>query len=149
MNYRDGEMYKVLETIITNAGVKIIYEHVHDDSIDGAIWARSDIDSNHIMMPAEGDAFPNEETAMLVLGHEMGHILTGNNSPDEPITRRRNEAECDLVGVYLTNLAILTYNESVEESMRRKMDQLTPREVPKEELAAIMRNITTFPEQEA
>lgn len=145
MNYRDGEMYKALETIITNAGVKIIYEHVHDDSIDGAIWARADIDGNCIMMPVEGDAFPNEETATLILGHEMGHILTRNDSPDEPITRRRNEAECDLVGVYLTNLALLTY----EESMRRKMDQLTPREVPKEELAAIMRNITTFPEQEA
>lgn len=143
MNYRDGEVYKVLETIITNAGVKIIYEHVHDDPIDGAIWARADIDS--IMMPVEGDAFPDEETAMLILGHEMGHILTGNDSPDEPITRRRNEAECDLVGVYLTNLALLTY----EESMRRIMDQLPSREVPKEELAEIMRNITTFPEQEA
>ena len=100
--YRDDAIYKALEKIITDAGIKIVYTKVPDDPIDGAIWARTDIDS--IMMP-DTEEFPDEETACLILGHEMGHILSGVDSPDHPSDRRRNEAICDLIGVYLYKLA--------------------------------------------
>lgn len=109
--YRKNPVYQTLEKIINDAGVRIIYQNVPDDSIDGEIWARSDHDGMSIMMPDE-DTFPDVETACLILGHEMGHILTGLDSPDEPVQRRINEATCDQVGAYLYNLAGLTWEES-------------------------------------
>ena len=39
MDYREGEIYQVLERIIKNAGVTIQYSAVHEDPIDGEIWA--------------------------------------------------------------------------------------------------------------
>lgn len=111
--YRDDEVYQQLEKIITNAGVKITYVKVHDDSIDGAIWARADTESQQILMP-DTDEFPNEMIACLVLGHEMGHILSGLGSPDDPVERRYNEAECDQIGVYLYKLAEMTADYEAE-----------------------------------
>ena len=49
-HYRENEVYKILEEILTNAGMRIYYQNVPDDSIDGAIWARSDEDSASIMI---------------------------------------------------------------------------------------------------
>lgn len=53
--YRNYEVYKALEKIITSAGVEIIYQEVPDDSIDGEIWARADTNANAIMMPDNDD----------------------------------------------------------------------------------------------
>lgn len=113
MKYRNDETYKALEKIITAAGVDIVYRKVPNDCIDGEIWARSDDGGMSIMMPDE-DVFPNEETACLILGHEMGHILSGLDSPDYPSDRRRNEAVCDLIGVYLYKLAEMTAGTELE-----------------------------------
>ena len=121
MNYKKGEVSQILEEIITNAGVKIKYAEVHDDIVEGAIWARSDPDSNQILMPDDPEAFPDEDTACLILGHEMGHIITRNDSPYDPILRQRNESECNLIGVYLTHLAIMTWEERC-----RKLVQIIP-----------------------
>lgn len=66
-----------------------------------------------IMMP-ETDEFHNDELACAILGHEMAHILTGLNSPDNVLDRRRNEAVCDLVGVYLAKLAELIAGWKIE-----------------------------------
>lgn len=109
MSYRDSEYYRMLEHLIEDAGVKIIYEEVPNDSIDGEILARADINGRSIMMPNNESL--GDEDAMLVLGHEMGHILTGTDSPDEPVSRLRNESECNLVGVLLTELAIMMYEK--------------------------------------
>ena len=117
MNYRDGIIYKALEKIITNAGVKIVYEEVHNDIIDGEIWARADYESNMIMMPDAPDAFPDEEKACLILGHEMGHILSRLDSVDDPKERERNETTCDGIGVYLYRLAELTAGEEIEQQI--------------------------------
>lgn len=100
--YRKDLVYIELERLIEDAGVHITYKKVHDDPIDGAIWARSDYDA--IMMP-DTDEFPDAQTACLVLGHEMGHILSRLDSPDDPVERRRNEAIVDLIGVCLFQLA--------------------------------------------
>ena len=94
--YRENNVYRIMEKLITSAGVEIIYQEVPNDHIDGAIWARSDIDSRMIMMP-DKDVFGNDETACLILGHEMGHILANVDSPDVPAERRKNEAICDLI----------------------------------------------------
>lgn len=118
--WRKDEVYQALVKIIENAGVRITYATVPDDAIDGAIWARSDTDAMAIMMPEAEDAFPNAETACLILGHEMGHILTGADSPDEPITRRENEAVCDFIGAQLTRLAELTAGYEAEKELRQE-----------------------------
>lgn len=117
-DYRTDPIYKTLEEILQNAGIEIIYAAVPDDHIDGAIWARSDPDSNMIMMPEEPDAFPDPETACCILGHEAGHILSGVNSPDIPSIRRKNEAVCDLIGVYLYELALRTAEQQIAETFR-------------------------------
>lgn len=120
MEYREGEVYQVLERIIKNAGVTIRYTAVHDDPIDGEIWARSDIESMSILMPDDGEAFPDEGTACQILGHEMGHIMTGLESVDyDPAIREINERTCDLIGSYLYRLAELTYENDCAEAFRR------------------------------
>lgn len=117
MEYREGIVYKTLEKIIKSAGVDIIYTEVPDDSIDGAIWARSDYFLNKIMMPNNGDAFPDEVTACCILGHEMGHIITKLDSSDIPDERMFNEAECDKIGVYLYRLAQMIADYEFEKKM--------------------------------
>lgn len=124
MDYRTDPTYQALEKIIQDAGVKITYETVPDDSIDGEIWARSDIDTDSIMMPEAGDAFPDAETACVILGHEMGHILSRLDSPDDPAQRRQNEAVCDLIGVYLFRLAGMIYEKQAEDSFRAYGEQM-------------------------
>lgn len=124
MEYRNYPVYAALERLIESAGVTITYQEVPDDSIDGAIWARSDPESKEIMMPDADDAFPDEDTACLILGHEMGHILTGVDSPDAPDERRMNEAICDQVGVYLFRLACMIAENEVE----RQFSEATKRQ---------------------
>ena len=102
--YRNNPTYIALETLIRQSGVSIKYSDVYDDPIDGAIWARADYEGRMIMMP-DTDEFPDAQTATLILGHEMGHILSGLDSPDDPIQRRINEATCDQIGAYLSRLA--------------------------------------------
>lgn len=116
-SYRNGMIYSTLEELINAAGVEVIYEKVPDDSIDGEIWARADADANMIMMPDADDAFPDEDTACLILGHEMGHILMNIDSPDEPCKRRMNEAICDQIGVYLYQLACRIVGKRLEDAL--------------------------------
>ena len=115
--YTKGFTYQALERLIESAGVKIMYEEVPDDHIDGAIWARSDLDMNAIMMPDSDDAFPDEQTACMILGHEMGHILTRLDSPDLVYERQLNEAKCDIVGVYLAKFAEMIAGTEIERSV--------------------------------
>lgn len=122
MGYRDNRHYMELENLIKMAGVKVIYDEVFDDHIDGEIWARADIDGLQIMMPDTED-FSDPETACLVLGHEMGHILSGLESSDFPSERRANEAICDLIGVCLTKLAELITGNKIEMELREASDQ--------------------------
>ena len=110
MEWRNDPVYQTLEAIASNAGIRIVYQCVPDDAIDGAIWARSD-GYGSVMMPDNDDAFDDAETACLVLGHEIGHILAGVDSPDQPAERRKNEAICDLIGYYLFQLAVHTYEK--------------------------------------
>ena len=122
-NYRENEVYQTLEKIIERAGISITYEKVHDDSIDGEIWARND-GVNSIMMPEEADSFPDEETACRVLGHEMGHIMTGLHSIDGwPTVREINERTCDLIGAYLYRLAEMTYEQEIKEAFEASRQQ--------------------------
>ena len=114
MPWKSDPVYKTLEGIAQAAGIRIQYQSVPDDRIDGAIWARSDADSLSIMMPEDERAFPNAETACLILGHEIGHILSALDSPDEPAERRKNEAVCDLIGYYLFQLALRMHETEIE-----------------------------------
>ena len=114
--YQKDLVYIELEKLITEAGVKIMYDHVHDDAIDGAIWARSDYEAMRILMP-DTDEFPDPETACLILGHEMGHILSRVDSPDNPVERQKNEAICDLIGSYLYRLAEMIAGEKLEKTV--------------------------------
>lgn len=119
MSYRESEVYQALERIIENAGVSIKYAAVHDDPIDGEIWARSDIYAKKIIMP-DKDVFSDEETACRILGHEMGHIMTGLESIDgDPAIREINERTCDLIGAYLYRLAEMTLEHDYEEMFKK------------------------------
>lgn len=102
--YRDDLAYKALEKLCLDAGVRIVYQPVPDDCIDGEIWARSNGQGREITMP-DTDCFDTVEMAGLILGHEMAHIITGVDSPDIVPERVRNEAICDLVGYYLYQMA--------------------------------------------
>lgn len=115
MSYRDDDIYQELERIIRDAGITIEYRCVPDDSIDGAIWARSDDEALCIIMPDDPEAFPSTEKACNILGHEMGHIITGLDSPDDPVKREENEKTCDQVGIYLTKLAEMTAGYKAEQ----------------------------------
>lgn len=119
--YRKDPIYMELESLINSAGVSVIYSSVHDDHIDGAIWARTDRDSMTILMP-DSDEFPNTETACMILGHEMGHILSGKDSVDYPVERQISEATCDLIGAYLYRLAEMIAGDKLERSMRTAFD---------------------------
>lgn len=114
MTYRNYPIYAALEKLIESAGVTVTYQEVPDDPIRGAIWARSDYHMNMIMMPDADDAFPDEDTACMILGHEMGHILMRIDSSDIPDESRMNEAICDQVGVYLFRLACMIAENEVE-----------------------------------
>lgn len=70
--YRHDPVYMALERLCTDAGIRIAYQAVPDDSIDGEIWARSDRAGQSIMMP-DRDNFDCYERAGLILGHEMAH----------------------------------------------------------------------------
>ena len=112
--YREDVTYQTLEQIIESAGVSVRYGTVHSDPIDGEIWARSDIDAKLILMP-DRDVFPDIETACRILGHEMGHIMTGLDSVDgDPALREINERTCDLIGAYLYRLADMTADHEAE-----------------------------------
>ena len=106
MEYRNDPQYKALEKLCEMAGYNITYATVPDDSIDGEIWARSDRDSRTILMPIDETEFENGEQASRILGHEMAHIITGLDSPDEPELREHNERECDKLGEYLAQFAV-------------------------------------------
>lgn len=112
--YRTDRLYKTLSEMIEDAGVKILYQKVPDDSIDGEILARADYKS--IMMPDE-DVFPDAWTATWVLGHEMAHILTGADSPDDPKKREKNETLCDEVGKALREFAALKVEKEIEKEI--------------------------------
>lgn len=117
MGYRDNECYQVLEELIKAAGVRIVYDDVPDDSYDGPLYAKTD-GYNQIMMPSDPDKFPDDETAILVLGHEMGHIIIRNERTIyDPIAQMRAESECNLVGVYLTELALMIYEQRCKEAL--------------------------------
>jgi len=121
MLYKNYPVYIALKKLIESAGVRVVYQEVPDDHIDGAIWARTDINSQTIMMP-DSDDFPDFDTACLILGHEMGHILTRVDSPDVPDERRMNEAICDQVGVYLYRLAcMIAENDNSLESFHEDL----------------------------
>lgn len=125
MNYREDVVYMALEKIIKNAGVKIIYGEVHNDPIDGAIWARSDFDGKMILMPEDGEAFPDANTACKILGHEMGHLMTGLESVDgEPALREINESTCDFIGALLFKLADMTDEHEVEELFKQGLKRV-------------------------
>ena len=115
--YRNYDAYRALEKIILAAGIEIVYQEVPDDSIDGEIWARSDSDSLSIMMP-DADDFPNAIKATKVLGHELAHILTGLDSPDDPEKREVNEKNCDILGDSFYALAELIANKEAEDALR-------------------------------
>ena len=114
--YTKDAVYKTLSEWIESAGVKIIYCSVPSDCIDGEIWARADRDSRCIMMPVENDAFPDSWAAACVLGHEMGHILTGLDRPDDE-RREHNEAVCDAVGVALAEFSGMRYERKCEKRL--------------------------------
>ena len=111
--YYDDRLYKTLASLIKDAGVRIIYQAVPDDCIDGEIWARADSEGRMIMMPDE-DVFPDAWKATEILGHEMAHILTGVDSPDDPEERQKNESICDEVGRALREFAALTLEKRME-----------------------------------
>lgn len=112
--YAEDAVYKILSDWIESAGVRIIYQSVPDDPLDGEIWARSDY--NSIMMPVEDDAFPDAWKAACILGHEMAHILTGLDSPDDE-QRAHNETVCDEVGKALAEFASRRWEKEMEKEI--------------------------------
>lgn len=130
MSYRDNAIYKALEKILQNAGIKIDYA-----DIPGDIYGGTHAEDLYIQMPEDPEAYQehSEEYAAMVLGHEAGHILS-NPYIKDPVTRTRvknevfiteneairvqNEALCDLIGVYLYTLADLTAAEDMEKELR-------------------------------
>ena len=141
--YQTNEIYMILEELIKRTGVSIKYVKVPDDPIVGEIWARTDEQAMEIQMPDDPETFPDERKACLVLGHEMGHILTELNSPDNLVERLKNEAVCDLVGYYLYKLAEMIAGENAEKRFKEaplasnKSTRQTARQEPEEYYADV------------
>lgn len=109
-DYREAGNYRIMEQIVKLAGIKIVYKEIPED-----IHARTD--ASVIEMPDNPEAFPDDDqTATLVLGHELGHIISDLGDEIEPSMRARNEAVCDLIGVYLTRLADMIYEHEMEKA---------------------------------
>ena len=107
MSYRDNAVYAELEHMAGEAGFKVVYTEVQPD-----IYAHAR--DNVIEMPEE-DVFDCGEQAALILGHEMGHLLTGFGSGEILYEHQvRNEAFCDLAGVLLYQLAEATAGHKAE-----------------------------------
>ena len=123
-DYAEYPAYRELVALLGNAGITVSYGDVWADSIDGDIWARTDAESRHILMPAAADSFTDSETATVILGHEAAHILLALDSPDAPADRCINEAQCDYVGGVLFKLAEMTAGARAErELMRYALEQ--------------------------
>jgi len=104
MGWRDDKIYKVMTRIIEDAGVRIYYEPVPERA-DGVVWARAEGD--RIMMPDDDRAFADPERACLILGREMGRILSHDDRLDG-IGHDKTEAVCELIGAELYRLAART-----------------------------------------
>ena len=109
--YRNDEVYQKLVEIAEAAGIKIEYTHLED------VWGRRRAEDTVIQMSDDGDYYPNELKTAMTLGHEIGHILTGNESTLDPIEEVRRECECDLVGYYLYRLAELMAGYEAERKL--------------------------------
>lgn len=110
MRYTEHPAYIILENLVKSAGIKI--EYVKD--IPDYDYARSKDDI--IQMPFTDDAFESVDHACMVLGHEVGHILSGLETEDALELKVHNEAVCDLIGVYLYRLAERMWEKKVAES---------------------------------
>jgi hypothetical protein len=124
MDYRQGKIYATLERIIQDAGITVRYCNIPNDSIWGACLARSSDQDECIEMPDNGDAFQDEISACLVLGHEMGHLLTGQGNSDEPDKRYIIEGTCDCIGAWLYRLADMTAATAAERDFLRRAGKL-------------------------
>ena len=121
--YRHDPVYAVLERLCTEAGIRIVYKSIPDDSISGEIWARTDSQGQSIEMPDQ-DCFDCDEMASLILGHEMAHIITGLDTVDYLPERVRNEAVCDLLGSHLYSLAEMIAGAEVEAEVKKAFEEV-------------------------
>lgn len=115
MKYRDDDVYKMLEEIIVNAGVEIMYMNIPAEDA-----GRSDTEGLIIQMP-DKDIFESEMQAALVLGHEMGHILIGDRKEYDLRDHVEIESTCDLIGAYLYKLAEMSAGTRLERSVFKDM----------------------------
>lgn len=115
--YRYDPVYRALEKLCADAGIRIVYQTIPDDPIDGEVWARADADGQSIMMPDQ-DCFDCAERAALILGREMSHIITGLHSLDYLPERVRDEAVCDLLGSHLYSPAEMIASAEIEKTFR-------------------------------
>ena len=104
-----GIAVAILAELINRAGIRIEYT-----DLDGEIYGRTDT-LTVIQMPIEND-FRNDMHATMVLGHEMGHILTGGDSGKTQDEQIAIEATCDLCGVILYRLAEMIAGEDIEKA---------------------------------
>lgn len=95
---------KLSKTFVNRQGVSVRYTTVLNDQLDGELWARSSGQNLAIEMP-DSDCFEQQEQAILVLGHELAHLVSRIDSSDNPVESVKNEAACDLLGSYFYNLA--------------------------------------------
>ena len=107
-DYRDDGVYKIMVLMATEAGMKVTYtddmpEDIHARQRDG-----------NIQMPTDPEAFPDDgETASIILGHEIGHYISDLETDDRSeFAHFKNEAVCDLIGVYLLRLAEKIYDHN-------------------------------------
>ncbi len=120
--YTSDPVYRALENLCDNAGVRVVYTHVPDDAIKGALWARADQQARCIEMPNE-DCFESPIQAALVLGHELSHIVAEIESVDDYAQSPLHESMCDMLGSFLYKLAEMIAMESSNSTWRNECSE--------------------------
>ena len=125
MDYRDDRIYQQLHELIRMAGVNITYDVIPqepEECVSAMAYIMREESREHgtIIMPIDGEAFPDADTACIALGHEMGHILaqiSGSDCDTEGL-RKIREINCELIGAYLVRLAEMMVNTKLLAELR-------------------------------
>ena len=120
--YTSDLVYRALENLCDNAGIRVVYTHVPDDAIKGELWARANQQARLIEMPND-DCFESPIQAALVLGHELSHIVAEIDSVDDYALSPLHESMCDMLGSFLYKLAEMIAMENSNSVWKNKCNE--------------------------
>lgn len=108
MSYRDNEVYKIMVSIAEMAGITT--EYVSGSDIPGCL-GQTEL---HTIKMRNDKPYESDDQACIIYGHELGHaIIERETRYDDPIRSTIEEAQCDIFGAFMYELAYKIYEHQV------------------------------------